>query len=104
MRCGDQQPVRPAGTRPQIEERRQEPGEELGPVLAADSEEIDRHALGGGVEKLNNLAHGRSSLRVSEGRGRSDALEVALGIEDAELIIEIAQLLQEAGCQSRLSA
>ena len=94
MRLIEQQPVGPSRPRPELQDRREQLPEKHGAILEPHPEEIDGHALSGRLQQLDHLPHGRGRVPRRLSPWRPNLLEVSLGIKNAELVVKIAELLE----------
>src|SRR5205823_4684328 len=96
VRFVDDQPVWTPSLRSQLLHVRQQFGEKGGPLLYAQGQQVDDHALGGILKDADYLADAWGAVWSADGNGDLQVVIVTFGINDAELVAVLMEPLQNS--------
>ena len=97
-------PVWPAGGRPQFLELRQQGVEEGWPALERNAEQVDNHVLSGLREHVKHFGDTRLALRVAQHDRLCQLRIITFRVDDAELVLALCETLEHASGQPRFAA
>src|SRR5207249_11858075 len=83
---------------------RQQFGEKGGPLLHAQGQQVDDHALGGILKDADYLADAWGAVWSADGNGDLQVVIVTFGINDAELVAVLMEPLQNSSGERRFPA
>src|SRR5207248_6042431 len=83
---------------------RQQFGEKGGPLLHAQGQQVDDHALGGILKDADYLADAWGAVWSADGNGDLQVVIVTFGINDAELVAVLMEPLENSSGERRFPA
>ena len=95
--------MRAPGARAQGLQPREELGEEVGALPQGHAEQVHNDLGLGVAESLQDLAYVRRAHPATDGDDVIQCAVVALGVDDAELVVAVGQSLDEPGREGGLA-